>query len=1485
MLHTLGVGGFGKVVCALQTGPMGFRRKVAIKRLRGSSASRRSEDALIAEARLGGLLRHKNIVAIYNLEEDDDGWLVVMEYVEGITLATLLARCRERGEPLPRESVIDIAAQACAGLEHAHSLLDDSGHRLGLVHRDFKPSNVMLTSDGLVKIMDFGIARTERWADPMAGLVAGTSKYMSPEQQANSEGQDHRSDLFSLGVVLFELLTLATPPTEPTELREALKEVDGDLSELLVQALAPAPRDRFESAATFGAALRSMGHAPTPIHIGSVVGTFQPDRTEAVPGGIDGLGSSRAEVGTSSGRRPYRGLRGFEVRDGSTFFGRDEESRRLAQRIVSEPMVTVTGVSGVGKSSLLRAGVTPLLPERTFCWCRPGTDPIASLLVALGESPSHREELADDPSAIFSLVGPSLVLVVDQAEELFTLCEPSRARAMAAIIARLAESEAVRVVLVVREDFFVQLVTMAPLGRVAQRAVEVVAPPGREELQDVLCRPLDSFGYRFEDDTLVEEILDVVGEEPAALALLQFCADRLWDERETDGRLLLRSSYRSIGGVTGALAHHAEEVYQTLSSSQRGAFRDLMMKLVTVEGTRQPLRFRELTETARDAHLTAMLLDHLVAVRLVNAREGVDGDTVIEVVHEALIEQWGRLSRWRSQDRDGLVFRQNLQQAVASWSQRGRSADLLWRGELLVEYRLWRQRDQAPLSRAEQEFIARSVTHEQRGRRRLVVAVGVGLVAMVGLTSWALEGWRSARASSVQALVAQHLAEGHAQEAKIQADLNRAAFESLRGNPGVATQITRRILAEHPDDSGAMEGLYAAVSGRQERHILTGHTAAVRGVVFSPDGRHLLSVSMDQTAKLYGRDGALQVEFQGHDGLLHSGRFSPDGTRVLTASRDHTARVWTLEGEALTVLDHAGGVLAAEWSPDGRYIATTSLDTTAKIWSSDGQLLRVLPHDSFVVGVVWSSDGERVFTSSGAGLSGWSVAEGHRLWSGPTRESGGLLDLSPSGQHLLLSSWNGSREVWTLDGELLDATECGTRYPFGDWHPTEERALGCRVDDPTAVAVLDERGREVLALSHHPEDIFGAHFSPDARRIAVIGKEGAVSLWEADGTLIAHLDGHQSEVVSAAWSPDSMVLATASDDNTVRIWSGDGSVPGVRDLGRPIDGMAWSPDGARVLSLAVDDHGSAMLALDGIDGATVTTTTDFGVVPAAYWSPKADRFALRTTDGRVGLWQASGAFMGLLEGEGVRDLSWHPTGEVLWGATLDQGFLRWEPSGQSQPALDGGGTLVSWAPDGEHWVSFDGARTLTVRGRGDAPDVEAPLEQSSVTQICWRAEGDRFAAVGSDGTLGIWHVSGERIAQQKLGSSRIADCEWSPDGDLLAVASWDRRVLLLRADGSLAAELVGHTRAVAGVEWRPDGSELVSAGWDTTARVWTRKGEHRWELRDLHEGERMVASWSPDGRWLATSAMGDPRLRILPGTRELLLEKAYLLVPTLRDQE
>jgi hypothetical protein len=387
----------------------------------------------------------------------------------------------------------------------------------------------------------------------------------------------------------------------------------------------------------------------------------------------------------ASPARPYRGLSSFGPEEASLFFGREREAEALANRIRVAGFVTVTGASGSGKTSLLRAGALPALKDVSVVFVRPGAHPLASLASRVSEALELEREdtarLLETPELLrariesFARTTDQLfVLVVDQAEELLTVTQDAHERAVfGRCLAALGNADGrTRVVLSVREDIFARLATVSPLVGIFSREVEIVTTPGREELLRILVLPAKVFGYDREDLELAEEIVDEVSSANASLALLSFAADRLWEARDRRWRRLTRAAYEAFGGVRGALASHADGVFDALASSEQATCRSLLLRLVTPERTRAIVTRSELLASARDPAEATRVLDRLVTARLLTALEDAAGESTVEILHEALIAHWSRLGQWLSEDEDGQRMRHALScGGVSYWSSCG----------------------------------------------------------------------------------------------------------------------------------------------------------------------------------------------------------------------------------------------------------------------------------------------------------------------------------------------------------------------------------------------------------------------------------------------------------------------------------------------------------------------------------------------------------------------------------------------------------------------------------------------------------------------------------------------------------------------------------------------------------------------------------------------------------------------------------------------
>ncbi len=354
-----------------------------------------------------------------------------------------------------------------------------------------------------------------------------------------------------------------------------------------------------------------------------------------------------------------------------------------------------------GKSSFLSAGLGPTAPPGwRIVFATPGDRPFAALAHALAP------ELAGDVEAIARLIDfeqPDVavdivsrwrrrhdhaLLVLDQFEELFTQSPADVQERFAQLLARLALDADVHVLLSLRDDFLFHCHTFESLAPIFSD-LTAIGPPAGAALRRALVQPALKCGYRFEDETMVDEILAEVAGERGALPLVAFAMSRLWDARDREHGLLTRAAYDAIGGVGGALAQHAEAMLERIGQDRVPIVRELFRNLVTAQSTRATLDRDELLSVFGDdaaplhkcrhvAGQAAEVLDALVDARLLTSYEppSIEPDAAsrrrIEIVHESLLTSWPRLVRWQTQDQDGAQLRDQLRQAARLWEERGK---------------------------------------------------------------------------------------------------------------------------------------------------------------------------------------------------------------------------------------------------------------------------------------------------------------------------------------------------------------------------------------------------------------------------------------------------------------------------------------------------------------------------------------------------------------------------------------------------------------------------------------------------------------------------------------------------------------------------------------------------------------------------------------------------------------------------------------------
>jgi serine/threonine protein kinase len=830
LIRELGRGGMGVVYVARD---LVLGRRVAMKFLR--NVDREIIDRFLVEARATASANHDNIVIIFEVDEFQNMPYMVLEYLEGKTLRDYMGPFGE-GQPLPASRVVELMLPVARGLARAHEL--------GIVHRDLKPENIMVTTAGQVKVLDFGIAKAlDAAADGKTtssnlaalaknlttltneGALVGTLPYMSPEQMGQ-DVVDHRSDLFALGMMMFEMIA-GYHPVEPlasdtlvqnlisTEPMRSLRSAVSDLPEQLVETVDFLLRKRKED------------RLPNASELAHRLEQLLPGRH----------GRTLAE-----GESPYPGLTAFQEGDADRFFGRSRDVARMVSRVRELPLTGVVGPSGVGKSSFIRAGVGPALKGSGEHWdvltIRPGKYPLSALASVLERSTSSLANLRTGVSQASDqehgqlmyrlrrepgLLGATLraraakkghhtLLFVDQFEELYTLVSDAEERnAFTAALAAVADDAAapLRVVVSMRSDFLDRVSEDPRFMEELSRGLVFLSAPDREGLREALELPVEMVGYRFESSTMVGDMLDALAGTPGALPLLQFAAAKLWDARDRQQRLLTMASYQTIGGISGALATHADEVVTNMTSAAQKLTQQVFRQLVTPERTRAIVELADLYHLSNESDEIQRVIDQLVAARLLVVQTRTDaGGGSVEIVHESLIDRWPTLRRWLDEGQEDAAFVAQLGATAKQWDTRGRPAGLLWRGEAMEEALRWYTLKKREIGPREQAFLDAVFALGRRGKRMRRFALVAAFVVLGGIAAGAsvmLVQVRQARelAQQNEAKVKQQLADVQAAQAArneadrkaLEANAEREKATQLANSTGEALQMSKEQLA------------------------------------------------------------------------------------------------------------------------------------------------------------------------------------------------------------------------------------------------------------------------------------------------------------------------------------------------------------------------------------------------------------------------------------------------------------------------------------------------------------------------------------------------------------------------------------------------------------------------------------------------------------------------------------------------------------------
>ena len=1156
-------------------------------------------------------------------------------------------------------------------------------------------------------------------------------------------------------------------------------------------------------------------------------------------------------LATVSGRvdSPYRGLSAFEQRDAAFFFGREAAATqvlaRMSRQIDGAGLLVVSGVSGAGKSSLLRAGVLPRMRGTGLVSARdaaswpcllftPARAPLEELAVRVArlagaDAAAVRRGLDIDPGG-FALTArqaalahsvrpaedpagsadrpPRLLLVVDQFEQLFTQCSAEEQRR--AFIIALHAAATVRyepdhepaalVVLAVRADFEARCADYPQLAGAVQDRYLVTAMTERQ-LRLVITEPAKKAGSSVDDDLTGVLLHEVRTRHPGAssagvLPLLSHALDQAWRTRAGD--ILTLADYERTGGIEGAIADSAQRAYDRLTPDQQAAARQVFTRLTACSDgvdTADRAARAELTEgkSAGEARDVEAVLEAFAAERLLILAAGT-----VEISHEILLTAWPLLRDvWLAETHGDRIVRTRLDNIAAEWTRNSRDPTYLYTGRLLEAATQTATRIGAdpgrypPLTQLECDFLhASSRAHRRRVRRResfiaFLMALVVGFAVL-----------------AVAAFHARQEAIHQGQEAIHQRDVAASGQlineSELLGdsNPTISKLLSIAAWRIHPSDDDRYAMLTAAA--RPGIATLTGHTDRVHSIAFTRDGSTLVTGSYDGTVRLWDVATRRQIgtPLNGH-GQVNSVAFSPDGKILASGGADGTVRLWdvaTRRQIGTPLNGHDGEVYSVAFSPDGKIVASGADDGTVRLWDVATRRQIGTPlngHDGQVNSVAFSPDG-KILASGGADGT-------VRLWDVATRQQSGT-------------------------------------------------ALTGDVGTVNAVA-----------------------FSPDGKMLASGGADATVRLWDVSTQQLAGSWTTSSQVFNAAFTPDGKLLATGNLDDTAQLWD----VTTHHPIGNPLIGysLAFNPDGT-ILATGGYDHVTRLWDVARLTGIAALTGHTKPVYSVAF-SPDGKALASGGADARVRLWDVAARrpIGSPLTGHAgaVYSVGFSPDGKVLASGAVDGTVRLWDvaarrPIGSPLTGPDSSVLSVAFSPDGKTLASGDVDGTVRLWDLAARRQIGTPLNghDGPVYSVAFSPDGKTLAAGSADGTVRLWDIA----IRQPVGSPltgpdiSVLSVAFSPDGKTLASGSADDTVRLwdIATRQPIGSPLTGHADWVYSVAFSPDSKTLASGSADGTVRLWDIAIATPRQIGDaLSVDKEPVNSvaFSPDGKTLASGSADD----------------------------